>query len=88
MRSPLEHEPELIAGIGLITVRWAALEQELEKLLGSLLKIEPASGRAFRAVVSFGARLDLVKALVSGSLKEGVAKRAALALLEHFQIER
>lgn len=82
MRSPLEHEPEFIAGIGLITVRWAALEHELEGLLGSLLKIEPAGEKTLHAVVSFAARLALVRALVSASLADGTAKRAALALLD------
>lgn len=80
MRSPLEHEPELITGLGLITARWAALERELAGLLGSLLKIEPAGDRAYYALGSFSARLDMVEAVLLGSLNDDLPKRATKAL--------
>lgn len=82
MRSPLEYEPELVAGMGLITVRWAALEMGLADLFGSVLKIEPMGERGYYSISNFSQRIDLVETVVVGSLKEGIAKRASKSLFE------
>lgn len=69
MISPLEHEPELIAGIGLITVRWSALENELASLLGALLKAERVGEHAYYSLANFSQRIDFIEALLCSSLK-------------------
>lgn len=82
MRSLLEHEPELIERVGLITVRWSALESELADLLGTLMRAREAGERAYFSVGSFGQRADLVEAATLGSLASPNHRRVAAAIFK------
>jgi hypothetical protein len=61
MRSLLEHETDLIAGMGLVTTRWATLEHELAQLLGYFLKIEQAAEPIYYSLGNFSQRVDLIE---------------------------
>jgi hypothetical protein len=61
MRSPLEFDPELISGAGLITARWAALESVMAEVLGNLLKVESAGPHVYYALSNFSQRVDFVQ---------------------------
>jgi hypothetical protein len=80
MRSPLEHEPELIEGIGLITARWAALERELAQLLGVLMIQSTAGERIYYSVGNFSQRIEIVQAGVRTSMGDNPHYAIAEAL--------
>jgi hypothetical protein len=56
------------------------LERELARLLGSLLKIEPAGEAVYYAVANFAQRIDLIEAMIVASLEPGKPLDAARAL--------
>jgi hypothetical protein len=66
--SPLEYEPELVSGLGLITVRWATLEHELAHLLGEFCKAENIGQAMYYGLGSFRQRLDVVQAAVNAGV--------------------
>ena len=69
MRSPLEHDPELVALLGLITVRWSALEDALAELLGRFMRVDHAGHSALFALTSFSQRLELISSVASYSVE-------------------
>lgn len=85
MRSPLEHEPDLISGVGLITVRWAVLEDALSNLFGRTLKIEPAGEQAYYAIGNFSQRVDLIEAALIGSFRDDLPKRVTRKIFEQIR---
>jgi len=69
MESLLENDPNLIAGVGIVSARWAALERELSNLLGSLLRVRFAGDDAYYSPGNFTQRVELVRSIVRSSLK-------------------
>lgn len=67
-RSPLEHEPDFVAGIGLLTARWAMLEAELATTLGLLIRNAEAGPTLYYALGSFQQRLNLIRAIMPEAL--------------------
>lgn len=80
MLSPLEYDPELIAGIGLITARWAALERQLAELLGTVMKAKTAGPNSYYAIGNFTQRIDLVQAAVVSTLTNAKHRKITTAL--------
>jgi hypothetical protein len=83
MRSPLEHEPSLVAGIGLITVRWAVMEHTLVGLLSQLILVPQAADATYHAIANFSQRKDLVKTLLDQSLKSPKHREIANRLIDN-----
>lgn len=80
LRSPLEGDPELMQGLGLVTARWATLESDLSELLGALLRVPQAADDAYYSIANFSQRIDLVQSLVLASLNSERHARMAKAL--------
>lgn len=80
--SPLETDPELMSGLGLITARWAALETDLAELLGSLMLVPQAGPEAYYSIGNFTQRIDLVQSLVLASMNSERHSGMALALFD------
>lgn len=68
MQSPLEHDPELVALLGLITVRWSALEDALADLVGSMMAVNDIGHTVIYSMSAFSQRLSFTSALLRGSL--------------------
>ena len=81
MQSPLEPEPALIAGVGLITVRWALLESVLSDVLGSLLLAQDGDP-AYYAMGAFSQRLAMVRGALRASILQPLHRRIADAILD------
>ena len=77
---PLEYEPELVAAIGLLMVRWATLEHELAKALGEFTKSQKVGDRIYYTVGSFGQRISMVEAACATSLVYPKHRAVALRL--------
>jgi hypothetical protein len=80
MRSPLEHEPALLAGVGLITVRWAMLEHQLADLLGRLMAVDHGGDAAYYSLGNFTQRLDLIEGALDYSLRDDRQRAIASSL--------
>jgi hypothetical protein len=68
--SPAENDPEIIRLLGLITARWATMDEVLERLLSKLMRNPPAAQVIYYSLESFGARLDVITSLVVELMKE------------------
>jgi len=80
MKSPLEHKPELVAAIGLLTVRWAALERQLAQLLELILESWGTGEAIYYSLGNFSQRIDLVEMTVLRAIREERHKKIAQAL--------
>jgi hypothetical protein len=60
MQSPLELEPELVSLLGLITARWAAMEEALADLLGRFMRVDHAGHATLFSLANFSQRLALI----------------------------
>ena len=69
MQSPLELEPELVRLLGLITIRWAALDDALSELLGRFMRVDHAGPAAFFSLANFSQRLALISSTATYSIK-------------------
>jgi hypothetical protein len=68
--SPAESDPEIIRLLGVITARWATMDEILQRLLSKLLNNAPAAQVIYYSLESFGARLDVITNLVVELMKE------------------
>jgi hypothetical protein len=85
MHSPLELEPEAVAAIGLINVRWAALEKGLAELLGRFLRVDHAGEAALYAITTFSQRIQLISAVAEYSIQEDLHARVVERLLSKIE---
>jgi hypothetical protein len=65
-----ESDPEIIRLLGVITARWATMDEILQRLLSKLLNNAPAAQVIYYSLESFGARLDVITNLVVELMKE------------------
>jgi hypothetical protein len=64
LKSPAESEAEILRLLGLISVRWAAAENQMAILLGKVLKDEAAALQVYYTLGTFRSRQQLVLAIV------------------------
>jgi hypothetical protein len=81
MHSPLELAPEFVAKIGLINVRWSALDKGLAELLGRFLRVDHAGEAALFAIGSFSQRMQLLLAISHYSIEEELHTQILESLL-------
>lgn len=79
MHSILEHEPELVHGVGLITVRWSGLEHRLAMILNLLTKV-PSGSVTYYTLANFSQRIDVVERLLLNSLHKKRHRAIVIAL--------
>ena len=85
MRSPLEHDPELIHGLGLICARWATLENELAVLLGRFT-IDPDTGVAmYYSAGNFQQRINIIERTLQTSIRKAQHREVCAALTERIR---
>ena len=80
MRSPLEHKPEFVQLLGLITIRWAVLEQGLAELLGQFAKTPHIGASLYYSTGTFRQRLKLINYSIRSGLEEQRHKDICLHL--------
>src|SRR5882724_3947130 len=81
MRSPVESNPKLIRGFGVITTRWAILEDELAYLLRNFVVYDNVATAIYYAPGAFLQRLDIVSEILQASLANEKHLTIALALI-------
>lgn len=82
MRSPLEHDPDLVLAIGTITVRWSLMESSLAELVGSVIASEYMGQQAFYALSTFSQRMALAERITIAGLRDNKAKKISAALFQ------
>lgn len=80
MLSPLEYDPELVAGIGLITARWSAPERQLAELLGTVMVVKSAGPDSYYALANFSQRIAVVQTAIISTLANTKHRKIAKAL--------
>src|SRR5437868_11508731 len=70
MRSPLESEPDLVSGVGLVTVRWALLDDQLSQFISFLTKSEEIGRILYYSCGSFQQRIAMIEAALTAMYGE------------------
>lgn len=70
MRSLLEENAELISCIGVITLRWSLLEQQMAMLLGEFIYDFDNGEAAYYAIGNFSQRVDLLRSILRSQVRK------------------
>lgn len=79
-RSPIEHDPEYVRLLGLISARWTMTEEAVCHVLGAILKNGDLARRLYLSQGGFRQRIELVKAAVEEGPSEVFVSYAKDAL--------
>jgi hypothetical protein len=79
--SVAENDPEIIRLLGIITARWATMDEILVRLFGRLLNNNPAADVIYYSLESFGARLDVITNLTTEFMKDDHPSKKKLVTL-------
>ena len=85
MHSPLELAPDHVEKIGLISVRWSALENGLAELLGRFLRVDHSGEAAYFAISNFSQRLGIISAVAEYSIENDRDAAVIARLLEKIE---